>query len=237
MLPLILCIVFMALGAIALTLFLIEKIRKYSVKATMIKSVCSLFFIAVSAVGLYKNGTHVLPLYVTLALILGLLGDIWLDFKYVFKEHDKPFTYAGFVMFGLGHILFVTGMFHEYYHGEHFLYILLPLVGGLIMGALTILLEKPMKLNYGDMKAIGAIYAVCLFSTACTALSLCIMTQFKVTTLIMMLGGGVLFAVSDLILSGTYFGEGKERPVDIVTNTVSYYMAQFTIAFAMFFIA
>ena len=69
-LPLILCIIFICLGAVSLTFFLLEKIRKYSVKATMIKAVCSLLFIAVSAVGLYKNGTHVLPIYVTLALIL-----------------------------------------------------------------------------------------------------------------------------------------------------------------------
>ena len=34
----------------------------------------------------------------------------------------------------------------------------------------------------------------------------------------------------DLILSGTYFGEGKNRPVDIVTNHVTYYIAQFVIA-------
>jgi len=52
----------------------------------------------------------------------------------------------------------------------------------------------------------------------------------------MMFAGGLLFTISDLILSGTYFGKGKERPVDIITNSVSYYAAQFVIALAMFFI-
>ena len=37
-------------------------------------------------------------------------------------------------------------------------------------------------------------------------------------------------------LSGTYFGEGKERPVDFVLNYVFYYGAQFTIAFSLLFL-
>lgn len=237
MLPLILCILFMSLGAIALTLFLIEKTRKYSVKATMIKSVCSLLFIGVAAVGLYKNERHVLALYVILGLLLGLLGDIWLDFKYVFKENDDAFTYAGFTMFGLGHVLYITGMFHEFYHGENVLYIIVPLALGAMLGIANIFLEKPMKLKYGKMKWIACLYGALLFSMALTTLSLCIMTGFQVTTLIMLFAGGILFAISDLILSGTYFGVGKERPVDIITNAITYYAAQYLIAFSLFFIA
>ena len=47
---------------------------------------------------------------------------------------------------------------------------------------------------------------------------------------------GVFFIISDLILSGTYFGEGKNRPVDIITNHATYYLAQFIIASAILFI-
>ena len=43
-------------------------------------------------------------------------------------------------------------------------------------------------------------------------------------------------AVSDLILSGTYFGVGKERPVDLALNYLSYYPAQFLIASALVFL-
>ena len=51
----------------------------------------------------------------------------------------------------------------------------------------------------------------------------------------MLIAGGVLFAVSDLILSGTYFGEGKERPFDIISNAITYYLAQYVIAFSIMF--
>jgi hypothetical protein len=48
--------------------------------------------------------------------------------------------------------------------------------------------------------------------------------------------GGVLFAVSDLVLSGTYFGKGHERPIDFILNYLTYYGAQFVIAFSLMFL-
>ena len=236
MLNLILCIVFICLGGISLALFLIEKTKAYSVKAVMLKMVTSLLFIAVCVCALFHSGYHTLSILVLLGLFVGLLGDIWLDLKYVFKEHDAPFTYAGFTMFGIGHILYITGMFIEYYHGENVLYIILPIVVGMIMGVVTVLLEKPLGLTYGRFKWISFAYAILLFTMSMTALSLSILHHFQHATLTMLFVGGILFAVSDLILSGTYFGEGKERPVDIITNSVTYYAAQFIIAFAIFFI-
>ena len=67
-------------------------------------------------------------------------------------------------------------------------------------------------------------------------MSVLILSGFKAITLIMMAAGGALFAISDLILSGTYFGVGKERPIDIVTNGVTYYLAQYVIAFSLYFV-
>ena len=236
MTPLALCIMFMGLGAIALTLFLIEKCRKYSVKAMMIKTSTSLLFIGVGAVGLYIHGGNQMALLVTIGLLLGLLGDIWLDLKYIYKENDKPYTYAGFLMFLFGHVFYISGMIREYFHGDNFAYLIVPFVLGLAAGLATVLLEKPMKVKYGKMKWIVMLYGFALFSMTALAISLCILNEFKSTTLIMMSVGGILFSVSDLILSGTYFGEGKERPVDIITNGITYYAAQFLIAFSIFFI-
>ena len=62
------------------------------------------------------------------------------------------------------------------------------------------------------------------------------MVGFNNTGLLLVLIGGVLFAVSDLILNLTYFGVGHEKPFDIVSNTVTYYAAQFIIALAILFI-
>ena len=58
---------------------------------------------------------------------------------------------------------------------------------------------------------------------------------WHVTTLNLIFIGSILFALSDLVLSGTYFG-GKERPVDIILNYLTYYPAQFLIALSLLFL-
>ena len=148
---------------------------------------------------------------VIIALVFGLLGDIFLDFKYVFKDQDKIFTYAGFCVFAIGHVFYLLGMYMTYYVSGHPINIIIPLVLGPLVGLGILLLEKPMKMNYGNMKPIVFIYASLLFMMAASAISLTILHGFQNVTLILLMSGGILFAISDLILSGTYFGEGKER--------------------------
>ena len=109
-------------------------------------------------------------------------------------------------------------------------------MGGLLISISNLFIAKPMKLDYTGYRVISIIYGFFLFSMTLSALSLSIMMGFNNVTLIMIFAGGLLFTISDLILSGTYFGKGKERPVDIITNSVTYYAAQFVIALALFFI-
>ena len=236
MLPLILCIVFLSLGAISLVLFIVEKLKGYSLKDTILKAITSCFFITVAIVSLISKGYHLLTIFVPIGLFFGLLGDIFLELKYVYKEKDNVLTYAGFIAFGVGHIMYILGMTLEFYHGENVLYLIIPVLIGFVVSLLTVATEKVMKLNYGKMKMIAFFYGAILFSMVMTALSMSILVNFKSTTLILIVIGGVLFAISDLILSGTYFGEGKDRPVDLASNCVTYYLAQFIIAFALFFI-
>ena len=100
----------------------------------------------------------------------------------------------------------------------------------------NVLLEKPMKMVYGKFKAITAIYGFVLAFMTFLSASLAIMNKFENMTLNFMFAGGVFFLISDLILSGTYFGEGKRRPVDVITNHTTYYAAQFLIAASLMFI-
>ena len=229
-------IILMSLSAIALGLFLYEKCKGYSLKAVFIKACASMLFIALAAVNLFHTGYHIFPKFAIIALALGMLGDISLDLKYVYKEQDKPFTIAGFLVFGVGHILYITGMFLEFYHDASFLYILLPLIGGVLGGIITVLIEKPMKLQYKEFRWIVGAYATILFSMMFSTISLCILSGFQATSLILLMAGGILFALSDLILNMTYFGEGHEKPFDIISNTVTYYIAQNLIALSIYFL-
>lgn len=230
------CISLIVLGAIGLIFYLREKIKNYSLKAVLIKAVISLLFVSVAILSAYFNGGHLFNAFIIIGLILGLSGDIWLDLKYVYPEDDKAYTYAGFTVFGIGHILFVTGMFIEYFNNIHILYLIIPLVVAVIFGVGNLLLSKPMKLDFKDLKWVVLIYSILLFSTPLSALSLSIAYGWQNTTLLMMFIGGVLFAISDLVLSRTYFGENHEKAIDFLLNYLTYYSAQFVIAFSLFFI-
>lgn len=230
------CIVLIVLGVICLTLFLIEKIRKYSVKATMIKATTSFLFIALAAYSFYKNGSPRFGVYVICALAMGMLGDIWLGLKYAVRNEEDTFTFAGFCCFGVGHILYITGMMTSLPYPTDWYAYLIPIALGLLSGGAVILLEKPLKCHYGKYKLISCVYGALLFTMMFTALYLAIATKFQEPAFIMLFVGGVLFAVSDLILCGTYFSEGKERPVDLISNAVTYYAAQYIIAFSLFFL-
>ena len=227
-------------GAVLLTVYIREKIRAYTVKAVFLKAAVSTVFVTVGVYGAWaaaaRGSAAVLCPFVVLGLLCGLLGDIWLDLKYVFPEQQGPFTYAGFGVFGLGHILFITGMLLTYCPAGKPLAWLLPGLLAVVMSLGNALLEKPMKLHYGRMKPVVIVYGALLFATVLFAGSLALHYGWRETPLNLLFFGGVSFALSDLILSGTYFGQGKERPIDLALNYVTYYGGQFLIASALVFL-
>ncbi len=229
-----LCILLTALGAAALAWYLAEKLRGYTLRGVMRKALVSALFLAVALAAQHGSGGGPLAPFVIGGLILGLLGDIWLDLKYVYPQEDTPYTYAGFVSFGLGHILFIAGMLLQY--GAPLLPAIAPLAAALLVSLGNALLEKPMKLDYGRFRTIVIVYGALLFATTLVALTLWLLHGRTEKTLLLLAVGGVLFAISDLVLSGTYFGKGHERPVDLVLNYLSYYAAQFVIAWSLLFV-
>ena len=227
-------------GTVLLFLYIREKIRAYSVKALLLKAAVSMLFITVGVYGAWltasKGNAGLLCPFVVLGLLCGLLGDIWLDLKYVFPEKDEPFTYAGFCIFGVGHILYIIGMLLTFYPAGRPMTAIVPILLALVLSVGNAALEKPMKLNYGKFKPVVIAYGVLLFAMVLLAGSLALYYGWKNTPLNLIFIGGVFFAISDLILSGTYFGTGRERPVDLALNYISYYAGQFLIASALVFI-
>lgn len=233
-------------GAVALCFYLREKLRAYSVKAAIMKSVVSLLFVATAVCCAWSVTDPARPrmmaLLVILGLVCGLAGDIWLDLKYAYREEETRFTYAGFFSFAAGHMCYILGLLActyllpDYCDPVPGAYVWIPLALGTALGFGNMLLEKPMKLRYGRYKPICILYGALLFSTVLLSGSLALYYRWQYTTLNLFFAGAALFAASDLVLSGTYFGEGKDRPVDIILNYLTYYPGQFLIAWSLLFL-
>lgn len=234
----VICVVLLALGAVAFVCYVREKIRAYSVRALFLKSVVSTLFLAVGVCGWHASSAGASPFgaFIVLGLLLGLLGDVWLDLKYVFPAQDAPFTYAGFTAFGAGHVLYIAGLLTQFYRPGQLWALTVPFALAALGALVNLLLERPMKLRYGRMKPVVLIYSFLLFSTVFAAGAMALLHGWQSTTLNLFFIGSVLFAMSDLVLSGTYFGEGRERPIDLIANYCLYYGGQFLIAFSLLFL-
>ena len=226
------CLVIVGIAIILLIFYIIFKCKNYDLKELFLKISISFLFVLLALVATYKsNKFDAFNLLIIIGLLLGLLGDIFLDLKYIDTTRTKGYTYGGFISFGIGHILFIIAMLLMYRTSIPFT--ILAIILTIILSIATILLEKPLKLKYGEYKIISFLYALCLFGSLSFSLFLNISNRFQIASLNMLFIGFVLFVISDLVLSGTFFGENKERPIDFILNYITYYGAQFTIAFML----
>lgn len=229
----------LAIGIISAALFMRERIKKCGIKALLLKTITSIIFIFCGAIGAANALKHqycIFPLLILMGLVFGLLGDIWLDLKWIYKDDNDIYTFSGFFSFILGHILFISAILQRFADWDKIIYIVIPVIISLIAALGMLILEKPLKMKYGKFKAITAVYTFIVTLMALLSGAFALMNGFKIMTLNLMFAGGIFFAVSDLILSGTYFGENKRRPIDIITNHTTYYAAQFLIASSLMFL-
>ena len=223
------------IGLLSLTGFLFLRVKKTDVKSLMLKSVTSVMFI-LTAVFLTIAKPTLYSALIIAGLVCGILGDIWLDMKFMYRQDDDFLTKAGFSSFAFGHVFYIAAIIAG---TTQFRWVSIPM--SLVVGVIAFLViyfgEKIMKLKYhANYKIISALYGGLLFFVTALPFNCAFLAGVKDNLHLMaFFAGGVFFIISDIILSGTYFGEGRNRPVDIITNHVTYYIAQFVIASSILF--
>lgn len=219
-----------AFGAVFLVLFLAKCKNERSVGGVFLKNATSIFFILTAAVGLLQNQSRIeYGVLIIIGLVFGMLGDIYLDQKWVYPEDMKKYLYAGFISFGIGHLFYIPAMIRA--SGIELKWLLVPAAAGVVVAVGNLILEKPMKQSFGEYKVIVTIYGFILAFMAATAATCAVLTGER--SFIVFAVGGVFFLLSDLILSPMYFGEGKNTPANFVLNHVTYYVGQYMIAFSV----
>ena len=229
----------LSIGIVLLAVFLYFRVKEQRVTAVIIKGFVSLMFIVTAIVAWLtsSNPQSIFPIFVLIALFFGLLGDILLDIKYITTTRELLFTRLGFIAFGVGHIFYITGLLVCFYNfSSSVLYFIIPITIGLALMGVTLALEKVGPLRYGNMRLFVAVYSFLLFLVTSIYMSVAIQSGWATRTVWIMAIAMLSFALSDLILNNTYFASGFNKPIFVIVNHVTYYIAQFAIALSLFFL-
>ena len=232
-------IVSCALGLVSLLVFLITCNKKRSVPGVFTKMVVSLFFIATAFFGI----NHVVSatadmtiikygLMIIMGLVFGLLGDIYLDQKWVYPDDDEKYLYAGFAVFAIGHFFYVGAMIMT--AGLNFTHMLIASALAILVVIVNLIMERITKLNFHKFRLVVSLYSFVVGLTMTTALVAFVVTYMAsgltlAVPYLVFTVAGALFLVSDIILSSQYFGT-HNTPLFFVMNHVTYYLAQYLIA-------
>lgn len=220
-------------GILATAVFLVLRVQRGGIAALYAKAVASLCFIATAIAATNENRLFLdFGSWMTFGLVFGLLGDVWLDLKWIYLQDKDSYLYSGFIFFLLGHVCFVTAVFKVGPYTPASL--IVAFAAALVIAFVAILLEKPLKMHYGKFKWIVFLYSFMLALTMTMSMTLAVITGFEKMWTVMSVGG-LLFLLSDLVLSGMYFGEGKNTSFNVVLNHTLYYAAQFIMAATVLF--
>ncbi|MCK7499330.1 MAG: lysoplasmalogenase [Comamonadaceae bacterium] len=204
------------IAVLVTALFVVFEVRHRHLDAFFVKGFASFCFILL-AVGsmLYQNATrgeHAFstnPLLISLilpGLVLGLMGDLFLATRTLRpKEENEKIILGGTITFALGHLFYLSALFLIAGFNVR-VFVAAVLLSAAIYGAAIV-----MKMNWGKLKVPCMAHSFLLFLFAAQSVFLWSSSGEAWTATLAL--GGILFAVSDLVLSQIYFMNNGERPV------------------------
>ena len=205
--------------------FTFRRAIEKDVVSLLLKTAASTAFILLGFVS-FRASSGAVSIAILPGLVMGLIGDIYLDLKYVFPEHETTFTYTGFGAFILGHFCYMIFLFSQYPLTVAGL--IIALIIGISAGIGIYITPELMKVNYGRFHLISSVYGALLVFI--TVYSLCLCFAGFTGAKIVFFFGILLFLMSDLVLSQVYFGQDQDTPKNSMINHGAYYLGQIMIA-------
>lgn len=227
----------LAAGIAAVVVFLVLRVKYGGLKGLYSKAIASFFFLltALSAAAV-NPGHEVYAGLIVFGLVLGLSGDIWLDLKWIYEKNMEKFLNAGFIAFMIGHVFYI-GAIYKFAGNWSVLTAVLPIIISVVVAIGNVIVsEKLLKLKFGKFRTIVGVYTFFLFMTFAVSAVAMLNNSFAKQWILTSAVGGILFILSDAVLSNMYFKEGGNTKPNVVINHTLYYAAQFVIASSVLFI-
>ena len=200
-----------------------EHKEKYTV-AVVLKGLASLCFVILGILSNIQSLDMRFCKFVKIGLVLGLIADIMLNLRFVFKKKGKIVFLVGILVFLAGHIMYIVAML------PNLLNVSLAIIGGVVLAAILLVwifskIEAAMAFKIFGIFYIGAIS---IMNTCAFKLVLEVCTPGRLMFLI----GAISFLISDVVLILNTFG--KETKFSLrITNLSFYYIGQLLIALSL----
>lgn len=218
-----LCVLGMAVQAAFIA---VEHKEKY-VGAVCLKGSASLVFIIIGIIAYAAAGDKSFAKPVLIGLILGGVGDVFLNLRFVFEKIGQKIFLVGIAAFLAGHVLYLAALIPQ---SENLFACVI--IGVIVAAAILAYIFKTMEVKLA-FKIFGIFYigAVVLM----TAVAIGNLIAAPSTSRWLYAIGAVLFTVSDVVLIFNTFGSETKFSLRI-TNLSLYYLGQLLIANSLFFV-
>lgn len=219
-----------ALAVICSSIFIIWQEKQKPWFSLCLKAIASLSFSILGITGMFLSTSLFTPmLFITLGLVTSIIGDLLLagiNYDNLNKEHT---IISGMIAFSVAQIFYFVGLM--LWTGFTFW----PIVIAIVFAVGSILLEKPLKLEFGKTKYFAGAYAFFLALTVAQSIFTAVSLAFSTAGILLMIGF-ILFLLSDLVLELIYFKNGSNIVTLTYINLLLYYAAQILIATSIFYI-
>ncbi|MBQ6493495.1 MAG: lysoplasmalogenase [Erysipelotrichaceae bacterium] len=214
-------------GFILQALFIKAEHEEKYLAADILKGSASLMFVLIGYLATQRvNNPFNRTFFI--GLLFGMIGDILLNLRFVFKEQGQKIFLAGILAFLIGHILYLVGLIPQAQHVWIWYCII---IGALAAAALLAYIFKTMEVKKA-FKIFGVFYLGAVFIMTAIALGIAIFTPSTRATIYAI--GAVLFTASDVVLIFNTFS-GVTKFSLRITNLTLYYIGQILIAVSLFF--
>lgn len=224
----------LSVGVVVSLVFCYQRRLGFSIKNLLFKSVSSLCYLLTAVFALIDNvNARTYGSLIIMGGALGLVGDILLDLKGIYKNDERVYLKGGFIFFLVGHIFYIAAIVYSI--KLKWWIVLLGAAVSAVIGVLTVLSANLMKVHYGAYRKIVAVYVAFLAMTTIMSATAMIVSSFE-KGYVLMAVGSLLFLLSDAVLSNTFFGRGKDKKHHLFINHFLYYAGQYLIAASIMFI-
>lgn len=219
------CLIALCLAIMMLFIYF-EKKEKY-VLAVILKGLASLTFVILGFYCSKQSGNNDFSKTVKIGLILGLIADILLNLRFVFKQKGKIVFLVGILVFLSGHIFYLCALMPTIGN------VIIPVIIGVVLTTIILRMIFARIEAQKAFKIFGIFYLGAIVIMNCFAYANLFQNPNNLQYVIFSIGA-FLFLISDIVLILNTFGKTSKFSLRI-TNLSLYYVGQLLIAISLFY--